>query len=55
VTVEEDYRGGTASEESDVTDNHRKKGNGGVLLGCSRRTALRREQCDVLLGNTPRD
>jgi hypothetical protein len=55
VAVEKDHRGGTTSEESDVTDNDRKKGNDGVSLGCSGRTTLSREQCDVLLGNTPRD
>jgi hypothetical protein len=36
--------------KEDVTKrNPRKTGNGETLLGCSGRTALRREQCDVLL------
>jgi hypothetical protein len=47
VAVEEDHHGGTASEESDVTDTALgRKRNGDVQLGYSGRTALRREQCD---------
>jgi hypothetical protein len=48
VAVEEDHRGGTVPQESDVTDTALgRKRNGDALLGYSRRIALRREQCDV--------
>jgi hypothetical protein len=48
VAVEEDHRGGTVSQESDVTDAALgRKRNGDAPLGYSGRTALRREQCDM--------
>jgi hypothetical protein len=45
VAAEEDHRGGTVPQESDVTDTALgRKRNGDAQLGYSRRTALRRER-----------
>jgi hypothetical protein len=44
--------GKTEPQENDVTSRNLKKKDGDISMGCSGRTALRREQCDGFAQST---